>query len=88
MPLAVKLTKENVDFIIHLAEDEGFDLTYLPSNMQLVAEDYGQALYLVKDGTVWKNNITYTDMWEADFNNLWKFADEENPEGFAQIIRR
>lgn len=86
MPKAILVTKQNIDFIMEYADNLGFNLDYLPDNVEYNAED-GYATYLITDGTSEKNNVTFTEMTETGFYDSWKFADTFCADHFVEIER-
>ena len=87
MPKAILVTKQNIDFIMAYADNLGFNLDYLPDNVEYNAEEFGWTTYLITDGTPEKNNVTFTAMADADFNYNWKFADTSCEDQFVEIER-
>jgi len=86
MPKAILVTKQNINFIIEYADNLGFNLDYLPYNVEDNA-DLGFGTYMITDGTPEKNNVTFTEMNNVDFNYTWKFADTFCADRFVEITR-
>ncbi len=86
MPKALKVTEDNIEFIIEYGTLLQFNLRDVKDNREYYAED-GWNLYLITDGTVEHNNITFTEFPEVDFFRLWKFKTAEMPTQFVEIER-
>ena len=86
MPKALKVTEENLDYIINYGMELEFnlgDITYALED----AVSFDTTLYCITDGSKENNNITFTDMWAEDFNRIWKFKNAEDPTQFTEIER-
>lgn len=73
MAKAIKLHKDNLEFLIEDAKILGFDISHIHDSFALDAADGGSGVYLIRGGDVEANNITYTEMGSEDFHNNWRF---------------
>lgn len=86
MPRAIRVTNTNVRTLIQTAEKQGFNLGHLLDNLKY-AQEFGQQLYLITDGSTEKNNVTFTDMWGTDFQRNWQFKTAPSLAKYTEIIR-
>lgn len=84
MPKAIKVTEKNIPDILVYAHKREFNLDNLSYSLEDTAS-YGQDLYLITDGTMENHNVTFTEMWSADFFRNWKFTNEQFEFDFAEI---
>jgi hypothetical protein len=87
MPMAIKVQEVNLEYIINYAKERGFNLDYLGDNVANNAEYFGFDTYLITDGSTETNNVTFTEMTEPGFRQLWKFTQHESPYRFVKIER-
>ena len=91
MPKAIQVTRNNINNIIYFADMLEFDLSHLHDSLKdLIAyRDCAakpEVLYLIMDGHVDTNNVTFTEMIGADFYKIWKFANQYgSPTEFTTI---
>lgn len=78
MPLAIRITAENVEDLIDWGKSVQMNLDYLRYQVESEFPQLGPN-YLITDGRIVHNNVTCTVMTQADFNRNWKFVDEELP---------
>jgi len=77
MTYAVRVTPENLSYIISTAADWDRNLDYLEDTM-LEYASYGQDCYVVFDGGFETDlPITFTEMTETDFRKYWRFVYTE-----------
>jgi len=62
------------------------NLDHLSDEVEYYAEN-GDVLYLIKDGKIQDNNITFTTMIADDFFRNWNFIGPMNTTEFAEIER-
>lgn len=86
MPKAIQVCEDNLDYIMFYAARLGFNLDYLRDNMEVNAA-CDEDTYLITDGTDKDRNVTFTEMTESGFRQIWKFVDHENPNHFVKIER-
>lgn len=87
MPKAIKVTEENIDYIVAYARLSQFDLSYVSDNAEDAAT-YGESIYVINDGKADLNNIVFTTFWSTDFFRIWKFAIEtEDTTQFMETVK-
>lgn len=84
MPLAVKATKDNVDYIVGYGDALSFSLSYVKDVVEEYAQ-YGIDCYVITDGTPEKGNVVFTMMVGSEFFHMWKFVYEK-PDKFSEIV--
>ena len=93
MPKAIPVLESNLDYIIKYADNLGFNLDYLPDNLEYTTTTYRTAagepevLYMITDGTSENHNVTFTDMSGSAFDEYWTFDELESPTEFRTIKR-
>ena len=92
MPKAIPVLKSNLDYIIKYADNLGFNLDYLPDNLEALTtyRDVAgnqEVLYLITDGTSENHNVTFTDVTGSGFEADWTFDEPESPTEFRTIKR-
>jgi len=88
MPRALKVTEENTQYIIDYGMERQFNLQYITYSMdEEIALDSGEELYVITDGTVELDNVTFMTLISSDFFRNWKFKSAENPSEFVEIER-
>jgi len=85
MPRAIKVTDETIPYIDAHAAENGFRLD-TRDEVEFNAS-FGAETYLITDGQKETNNVVYTFMWGADFENTWKFENTESDK-FETIVRK
>lgn len=88
MVKAIKVQEENIDMLVEYAKTLNMNLSAdLRDNYEYYAEE-GEELYLITDGTLEHNNVTFTDKCGSDFFRIWTFVGDELPYGFRKIVRK
>lgn len=87
MPLAIRITAENVEDLIDWGKSVQMNLEHLRYEVDPEFPHLGPN-YLITDGSIVQNNVTCTVMSASGFFRIWKFADEELPfTHFNEIVR-
>ena len=84
MPKALKVTEDNLTYIIEYGKTLQFRLDDIKYDLEDTTL-YGVDLYQITDGTAEDNNVTFTTMWGSDFFRYWKFKTAEMPTEFVEI---
>ena len=86
MVRAIKVTEENLTFIVQYAAAVNMDLSYLRDNVESNA-DFGWETYVVTDGTIKDNNVVFTTWSEPGFRETWEFIEPETTIYWQDVIR-
>jgi len=84
MPLALKVTEENVAQLIEFAAEREFSIH--PREELEEAEEFDQSCYCITDGDETTKNRVFSFMWGTCFFDYWKFTNAET-DWFAEITK-
>lgn len=86
MPKALKVRPDNLWYIIAYGKDMNMNLTDIRDTFKLATED-GFEFYVITDGSLEDNNVTFTTSYASTFFDYWKFTKEEQNYEFVEIER-
>lgn len=92
MPRAIQVMPDNLDAINEFANARGFNLDYLPDELEDLKLNRDIAkkadvLMLITDGSIENNNVTFTTMCGEDFDQTWQYINTQSPTEFHEIER-
>lgn len=71
MPYAVKVTVDNIDYIIDWMKQYNFNVEYIRDDLEY--NTYPGEFYAITDGSTSENNVTFTTMGSESFHDYWYF---------------
>ena len=86
MPKAIKVRMDNLWYIIQYGKDMNFNLTDIRDNAKVAFED-GFEFYVVTDGSLEENNVTFTNVYAGDFDVFWNWIGTPENYQFVECER-
>ena len=84
MAQALRVTEEQLYYIIFLTDVLGYDICHLRDEFEVNADD-GEETYLIMDGELRLQNVTHKIMTGTDFHNTWKFVNLQDDRKMTEI---
>lgn len=86
MPKALKVRPDNLWYIMQYGKELNMNLSDIKDDFEIATED-GFEFYVITDGSLEHNNVTFTTSYASTFFDYWKFTRKEEPYQFVEIER-
>lgn len=87
MPKAIKVRPDNLWYIVNYGNKMNMDLTDIKDYYFGLEEQERFEFYVMTDGSLEMNNVTFTTMYASDMRRSWKFLKPEQDYEFVEIER-
>lgn len=81
---ALKVRQDNLWYIMQYGKDLNMNLADIKDDFEVATED-GFDIYVLTDGSLEHNNVTFTTTYASTFFDYWKFTQKEEPYQFVEI---
>jgi hypothetical protein len=86
MPKAIKVRPDNIWYIIAYGKELHMNLEHIRDQFEIATQVGAEfEFYVVTDGTLEANNVTFTEVYASTFGDYWKFTKPEQPYEFVEI---